>query len=176
MICHAGAASAPAAPSRNEVASSAGVEAQPRATVPAKTAPTATTPTCAAIRRRRGSTTSASAPAGRVNRNIGAIVATWTAETISGSGLRLVISQLIAVSNIAMPMLEIELATRMTVKARLPNTPQREAAGVAAFDGRRRGTQGETEMGSSAHPCAHRAPMAMAGDSPTTQALKSLIY
>ena len=45
-------------------------------------------------------------------RNIGAIVATWTADTISGSGLRLVISQLMAVSNIAMPMLEIALATR----------------------------------------------------------------
>ncbi len=41
------------------------------------------------------SATSASAPAGTVKRNIGAMVATWTADTINGFGLRLVISQLI---------------------------------------------------------------------------------
>jgi hypothetical protein len=45
-------------------------------------------------------------------------VATCTADTISGFGLRLVISQLIDVSNIAMPMLEIDVAVRITVNAR----------------------------------------------------------
>ena len=71
---------------------------------------------------------SASAPAGSVSRNIGSVVATWTAETIIGSGLRLVISQAIEVSNIAMPTFESELATRITVKARLANTLGREGA------------------------------------------------
>ena len=54
------------------------------------------------------------------------MVATCTADTISGFGLRLVISQLEAVSNIAAPTAEIELAIRMTVKARWRNTPQGE--------------------------------------------------
>jgi hypothetical protein len=45
-----------------------------------------------------------------------------------GSGLRLVISQLVAVSNIAMPTFDSELATRTTVKARFPKTPQRDIA------------------------------------------------
>ena len=69
---------------------------------------------------------SASAPAGTVSRNNGSMVATWTAETIIGSGLRLVISQLIEVSNIAIPTFDAELAIRMTVNARLPNTPHRD--------------------------------------------------
>ena len=109
-----------------------------------------------------------------VNRNIGAIVATWTAETISGSGLRLVISQLMAVSNIAMPMLETELATRMTVKATLPNTPQREGAGAASFGGEAVGELKRTTEGCDdrRHPCAHRAPMAMPGNSPNDTSLK----
>lgn len=53
---------------------------------------------------------------------------------MSGSGLRLVISQLVAVSNMAMPTLEIALATRIAVKAALPNTPQRETEEAVAFD------------------------------------------
>ena len=35
------------------------------------------------IKNLRGSITSASAPAGAVSRNIGSVVATWTAETMS---------------------------------------------------------------------------------------------
>src|SRR5271166_107120 len=135
MICHAGAASAPAAPSRNVVVRSAGAVSRCRETTTAKATPTATTADWATIRRRRGSTTSASAPAGIVSRNIGAMVATWTADTISGFGLRLVISQAEAVSNIATPTADRELAIRMTVKARWPNTPQRdgrEAEGLGA--------------------------------------------
>ena len=53
---------------------------------------------------------------------------TWTADTIMGSGFWLVISQLIDVSNIAMPTFDNELATRMTANATLPNRPQRESA------------------------------------------------
>jgi hypothetical protein len=69
-----------------------------------------------------------------VRRNIGAIVATCTADTISGFGLRLVMSQLIDVSNIAMPMLEIDVAIRITVNARWPNTPAREGEGAEPLD------------------------------------------
>ena len=71
---------------------------------------------------------SASAPAGRVSKNIGNVVAIWTADTIIGSGLRLVINQLVDVSNIAIPTFDSELAIRMTVKARLPKTPHRETS------------------------------------------------
>ena len=69
---------------------------------------------------------SARAPAGKVSRNIGNEVAIWTADTIIGLGLRLVINQLVEVSNMAMPTFDAELAIRMTVKAGLLNTPQRE--------------------------------------------------
>ena len=69
---------------------------------------------------------SLSAPAGTVSRNIGSVVAICTADTTIGSGLRLVISQADAVSNIATPILATALAATMTAKARLPNTPQRE--------------------------------------------------
>jgi hypothetical protein len=55
------------------------------------------------------------------------VVATWTADTILGSGLRLVINQLDDVSNIAKPTFEAELAIRTTVNAKLPKTPQRQA-------------------------------------------------
>ena len=79
---------------------------------------------------------SVSAPAGRVRRNIGSVVATWTADTIIGLGLRLVMSQLVDVSNIANPMFEAELAMRTIVNARLPKTPQRQA--------RRTGASGST--------------------------------
>ncbi len=85
-------------------------------------------PTWATIRSRRGSTTSLSAPAGKVRRNNGRVVATCTPETSRGLGLRLVIIQAEAVSNIANPTLESAVATRMTTKAELPNTPQRDSA------------------------------------------------
>src|SRR5262249_4933986 len=80
---------------------------------------------CAAISSLRGSTMSESAPAGKVSKNSGRVVATWTAETIIGSGLRLVINQLVDVSNMATPTFDIELAARMTMNARLANTPHR---------------------------------------------------
>ena len=68
---------------------------------------------------RRGSTTSLSAPAGKVRRKSGRVVATWTADTSLGLGLRLVIIQAELVSNIASPTLEIDVAMRMTMKAGL---------------------------------------------------------
>ena len=117
MRSHAGAASAPPMPSKNDVARSEVGLSIPTETAAAKGIEIVTIAACAAIRSRRGSTTSLSAPAGRVKRNIGKVVATWTAETIRGLGLRLVISQAEAVSNIANPTLESELATRMTAKA-----------------------------------------------------------
>ena len=72
---------------------------------------------------------SAIAPAGNVSRNIGRVMAIWTADTINGSGLRLVMSQLEAVSNIASPMVDTALAMRMTVKAVFANRPQRDFLG-----------------------------------------------
>ena len=101
-------------------------------TTMAKATPITVTASWAPRRRRRASTMSASAPAGSVSRNIGSVVAIWTADTIIGSGLRLVISQLVDVSNIAMPTFDAELAIRMTVKARLPNTPQRDRSLIEA--------------------------------------------
>ena len=80
---------------------------------------------------RRASMMSVIAPAGRVRRNIGSVVATWTADTIIGSGLRLVMSQFDEVSNIANPTFDAELAISMTVNAKLPKTPQPPAAGAS---------------------------------------------
>ena len=128
MRSHAGAASAPPTPSKNDVASSADGLASPTDTAAANANETAATPACATISSLRGSTTSVSAPAGKVKRNKGKVVAIWTAETILGLGLRLVISQPEPVSNIANPTLEREVAARMTTKAELPNTPQRDSA------------------------------------------------
>ncbi len=83
---------------------------------------------CVTIRRRRGSTTSVSAPAGKVRRKSGRVVATWTAETSLGLGLRLVIIQAEPVSNIANPTLDSEVAMRMTMKAGLPSRLRRGSA------------------------------------------------
>ena len=124
--CQTGAAIAPPTPSANVVMSRVVGSASPPLTITAKAIEIAATAACAPISRRRASTMSASAPAGTVKRNIGSMVATWTAETIIGLGLRFVISQLIDVSNIAMPTLDTELAIRMTVNARWPNTPHRD--------------------------------------------------
>ncbi len=124
---HAGAAIAPPTPSRKVVDRRIVGVAQCNETMAAKTTEIAITATWAPISRRRESTRSASAPAGKVSRNNGSQVATWTADTIIGSGLRLVINQLIDVSNIPMPMFDTELAIRMTVNATLPKMPPRDA-------------------------------------------------
>ena len=134
MTSHAGAASAPLPPRQKAVASSTAGVAQCMATTAAKTIDTAVTAICAPISIRRASMMSVSAPAGRVRRNIGSVVATWTADTIIGSGLRLVMSQFDEVSNIAKPTFEAELAISTTVNARLPKTPQRQAPAPGASD------------------------------------------
>jgi hypothetical protein len=48
------------------------------------------------------------------NRNIGSVVATWTRETISGCGLRLVISQPDAALYIQVPMFAMTVAVHIT--------------------------------------------------------------
>ena len=59
---------------------------------------------------------SANAPAGRLNRNMGKVVAARTRTTLSGSGLRVVISQPAAALCIQLPILETTVATQSTVK------------------------------------------------------------
>src|SRR5277367_5257585 len=134
MTSHAGAASAPLPPKRNVVASSTAGVAQCIVTIAAKTIDIAVTAIWAPISIRRASIMSVIAPAGRVKRNIGSVVATWTADTIIGSGLRLVMSQLDEVSNIANPTFDAELAIRMMVNATLPKTPQRQSPAEGASD------------------------------------------
>src|SRR5579872_7454887 len=129
---HAGAASAPVPPRQNAVASSTAGVAKCKATTALKTIDTAVTASCAPIRSRRASMMSVRTPAGRVRRNIGSVVAIWTAETIIGSGLRDVMSQFDDMSNNANPTFEAEFAIRMTVNARLPKTPHRQAGPAGA--------------------------------------------
>ena len=59
---------------------------------------------------------SANAPAGRLNRNMGKVVATWTRATSKGFGLRLVISQPAAALCIQLPILDRTVASQSTVK------------------------------------------------------------
>ena len=114
MTSHAGAARAPLPPRQNAVASTTVGVAQCIVTIVAKTIDIAVTAICAPINMRRASMMSVSAPAGRVRRNIGKVVATCTADTIIGSGLRLVMSQFDEVSNMANPTFDAELAISMT--------------------------------------------------------------
>jgi hypothetical protein len=57
-----------------------------------------------------------SAPAGIATRNIGKVVATCTSDTMSGSGLRLVINQPEAALYIQPPMFETTVAVQITAK------------------------------------------------------------
>src|SRR5271170_4136878 len=132
ITSHAGAASAPVAPRQKVVASNTAGVARCNVTIAAKTMDIAVTASCAPIKSLRASMMSVSAPAGRVKRNIGSVVATWTAETILGSGLRLVISQFVDMSNIANPTFDAELAIRTTVNARLLKTPPRQSGPAGA--------------------------------------------
>ena len=134
MSSQVGAASAPPAPKRKVVVSSTQGVAKCNVTTTANTADTIATKTSAPMSSLRASKMSASTPAGSVSRNIGSMVATWTADTIIGSGFRLVMSQLIDVSNMAMPMFEMELAMRMTVNAGCANTLGRVSAPADGFE------------------------------------------
>jgi hypothetical protein len=84
--------------------------------MPKKTAAITAVPISTAINNRHRSITSASAPAGSARRNIGRLAATWTSETMSGSGERSVISQPEAVVHIQVPILEMTVASHKTVK------------------------------------------------------------
>src|SRR6266404_2745510 len=80
------------------------------------------------MRNFRRSTISASAPAGSANRNNGKVVATWTIETMNGSGLRSVISQPDAALYIQPPILEMTVAPHTTEKLAWRNGLQGELA------------------------------------------------
>src|SRR5580658_6629355 len=87
---------------------------------------------------RRGSTISAIAPAGTVNRNIGSVTAAWTSDTSNGSTLSVVISQPDAVSYIAMPMSAEVLAVQTIANAGWAKAPSQDAAPDAGFWGMRK--------------------------------------
>ena len=82
-----------------------------------------TTKLSSMMRNRRGSTKSARAPAGRVNRNIGRLLAASTIETARGSAFRFVISHAEAVSEIATPVSEQVVAAHITVNGRWEKAP-----------------------------------------------------
>src|SRR3984885_11974216 len=167
MRSHAGAASAPHTPIRNEVVSNEVGPANPAQTAAANAIEIAAATVCVTIRSRRGSTTSVSAPAGKVRRKSGRVVATWTAETSLGLGLRLVIIQAEPVSNIANPTLESDVAMRMTMNAGLLSRPE----GGSALDGAFGSRFSSVVKSSARHPdavrhlafaCPHYASLASA--------------
>src|SRR5579863_6274840 len=116
IACHAGIVRTVAIPDTEiNVSSQLGV-IQSSHTKVANRAAMATAAICITIRRRRRSTMSANAPAGRLNRNIGKVDAAWTRATVNGSGLRLVISQPAAAFCIQLPILDRTVADQSTVK------------------------------------------------------------
>jgi hypothetical protein len=90
--------------------------ARPNQTIAANIADTIVYTVSPVRRNLRMSRISASAPAGIATRNIGSVVATWTSDTTSGSGLRLVISQPDAALAIQPPMFETTVAVHITAK------------------------------------------------------------
>src|ERR1700751_3898611 len=114
--CHDGIARTAAIPDKEiNVSSQLGVIHSSHTKI-ANRAATATAAICTTIRRRRRSTMSANAPAGRLNRNMGKVVAAWTRATSNGSGRRLVISHAAAAFCIQLPMLETTVAVQSTAK------------------------------------------------------------
>src|SRR5271154_126761 len=77
---------------------------------------------------RLGSTISAIAPAGRVNRNIGKVTAAWTSDTSNGLTSSVVISQPEAVSYIAMPTSAQVLAVQTIANAGGAKAPSQDCA------------------------------------------------
>src|SRR5262249_14390752 len=127
--CQAGAVTAAKALIRNVNRSRTAAVTRLSETSTAKTAGIAGLAAPAKIRKRRRSTITASAPAGMASRKIGRLAATCTSETVSGSGLRLVISQLDAAVYIHVPRLVARLAVQITVKAGWRKGLQAEACG-----------------------------------------------
>ena len=117
IVCQAGTVSAPAAPMRKVNSNRLTGVASPNETIPAYRAERTVKMISATMRNLRLSTMSAIAPAGNANRNIGRVVATWTIDTMNGSGLRLVISQPDAALYIQLPMFETTVAVHSTENA-----------------------------------------------------------
>src|ERR1700722_5551946 len=117
IACQAGAVSAPPTPIRNIKNKSTIGVTWPKPTKAANIAETSVVAPSSVIRNLRLSKTSASAPAGSANRNIGRLVAPWTNETTSGFGSRLTISQPEAALYIQVPILDTTVAIQITVKA-----------------------------------------------------------
>jgi hypothetical protein len=111
IACHAGASSAASVPSTKANNSSSGGSTMCSAISSANAALSSVVRISSPRIRRRLSTMSASAPAGNANRKSGRLLATWTSETMSGLGLRLVISQPDAALYIHVPMLETTVAS-----------------------------------------------------------------
>src|SRR5215471_18170000 len=88
-----------------------------------------------AIKRRRRSTMSERAPEGIANKNIGSELATWTSDTISGSGSSPLISQPAAAFCIHVPMLETTVADHRTAKDAWRNGASDEVVAGAALAG-----------------------------------------
>src|SRR5260370_29618218 len=110
----------------NVVNSSRTGEARSNDTIPAKIAISAMIAQDTAMMSRRGSTMSAIAPAGSMNRKIGAVVAARSSETSNGSRSSDVINQPDAVSDIALPTMAMVLAAQMTVQAGEAKTPSHD--------------------------------------------------
>src|SRR5579864_1859946 len=101
---HAGVLTDQAALSTNVVKSKRTGDTKSSATTAAKIAINATIAYETAMIIRRGSTMSAIAPAGSVNRKIGSVVAVCSSETSNALRSNVVINQPDAVSYMAMPM------------------------------------------------------------------------
>jgi hypothetical protein len=135
--------------------------ARSKETITAKIAEKTVAAISATMRNFRLSTISASAPAGTANRNIGRVVATWTMETTSGCGSRLVISQPDAALYIQLPMLATTVATHSTVYSECRNGLHGEVVGpadaCARVMGRKRRTWPPSKRNrENARPCRLR--------------------
>src|SRR5690242_18152299 len=129
IACQAGAVSALVAPLRNVNSSRLNGVAAPSQTMAAKIADTTVAATSPIMRNLRRSTMSESAPAGIANRNIGSVVATCTSDTISGSGLSVVISQPEAALYIQPPILATTVAVHSIAKMPCRNGLNAEGGG-----------------------------------------------
>src|SRR5262249_3580017 len=127
--CQAGASNADRLPIRNRKSSSVAGLANPAETSAANKAEMTAIEISRTRIKRRLSKMSASAPAGRANRNMGRVFATWTRETMNGLGSRLVMSQPAAALYIHSPMFETRLASQIILKRGCRNALDSEAAG-----------------------------------------------
>src|SRR5262249_37246832 len=117
IACQTGAVSAPTTPRRNVNASSTVGVTIFSHTSAATAVDSTVVAISTAINMRRRSTMSPSAPAGSAKRNIGKLVATWTSDTVSGSGSRPVMSQPAPALYIQVPILATTVAPHSTANA-----------------------------------------------------------